>query len=174
MMKNKKQIYILLSGILASMLTACSGDNADLMKYIHDTKSRPGKTIEPIPQFSPLPVFKFPEGVDRRNPFKPVDIKKKNDADAPDKKRPKQPLEAFPLDALKFVGILKQENEIWALIQQPDGQVSRVKVGNYMGQNFGRIILIQNDFIKLQETIRNTGKWEKQVTTIKLDTGKQE
>jgi type IV pilus assembly protein PilP len=174
MMINKKQIYLLSISILISLLSACSGDNADLMKYIRDVKSRPGRPIDPIPQFSPLPIFKFPEDENRRNPFKPIDIKTKNDGDAPDKKRPKQPLEAFPLDALKFVGILKQDNEIWALIKQPDNQVSRVKVGNYMGQNYGRIISIKDDLIKIEETVRNMGKWEKQTTTIKLDTGKQE
>jgi type IV pilus assembly protein PilP len=174
MMTNNKQIYLLIIGILTSMLSACSGDNSDLMKYIHDIKTRPGRAIEPIPQFSPLPIFRFPDEENRRNPFKPIDTKKKNDGDAPDSKRQKQPLEAFPLDALKFVGILKQGSEIWALIKQPDHQISRVRVGDYMGQNFGRVISITNTIIKLEETVRTTGKWEKQVTTIELDTGKQE
>lgn len=83
-------------------------------------------------------------------------------------------MESFPLDALKFVGTLKKDNEIWALIRQPEGQISRVKVGDYMGQNYGRIILIKNELIKLEETVQKSGKWEKQFTTINLDTGKQE
>lgn len=164
----------LLTGLLALLLSSCSGDNSDLVRYINDVKARPGKPIEPIPKFAPLPVFRFPENDNRRNPFKPIDQKKRNDIYAPDKKRPKQPLEAFPLDALKFVGTLKKDNEIWALIKQPDGQVTRVKVGDYMGQHYGRIILIKNELIKLEETVQNSGTWEKQVTTINLDTGKQE
>ncbi|HAT8114190.1 TPA: pilus assembly protein PilP [Legionella pneumophila] len=164
----------LLTALLVLLLSACSGDNSDLVKYINEVKSRPERPIEPIPKFAPLPIFRFPENDDRRNPFKPIDQKKRNDIYAPDKKRPKQPLESFPLDALKFVGTLKKDNEIWALIRQPDGQISRVRVGDYMGQNYGRIILIKNDLIKLEETVQKSGTWEKQSTTINLDTGKQE
>ncbi|HAU4078665.1 TPA: pilus assembly protein PilP [Legionella pneumophila] len=164
----------LLTALLVLLLSACSGDNSDLVKYINEVKSRPERPIEPIPKFAPLPIFRFPENDDRRNPFKPIDQKKRNDIYAPDKKRPKQPLESFPLDALKFVGTLKKDNEIWALIRQPEGQISRVRVGDYMGQNYGRIILIKNDLIKLEETVQKSGTWEKQSTTINLDTGKQE
>lgn len=172
MIKYKKQLHAVLIGILSLLVTACSGDNSDLLKYINDIKSRPAKAIEPIPKFAPLPFFKFPENDTRRSPFKPVVLRKNADVDAPDQKRLKQPLEAYPLDALKFVGILEQGPIIWALIKQPDTQVTRVRVGDYMGQNYGRIIVIKRDLIKLEETVKDTGTWEKKITTINLDTGK--
>lgn len=174
MIKSRRRIDGILTGIISLFLSACSGDNSDLVKYINEIKARPAKKIEPIPQFAPLPIFKFPENDNRRSPFKPVDLKKNSDQYAPDQKRMKQPLEAFPLDALKFVGILEQDSMIWALIKQPSMQITRVRVGDYMGQNYGRIILIKRDLIKLEETIKTSGKWEKQITTINLDTGKQE
>lgn len=174
MIIKKQLMHRLLLISLSMLLEACSGDNSDLIKYINDMKARPAKTIEPIPQFAPLPIFKFPEGDTRRNPFKQIDQKKRADLNAPDKNRAKQPLEAFPLDALKFVGILKQGSETWGLIKQPDGQIIRVKVGDYMGQNYGRITSITTETIKLDEAIQNAGKWEKQTTTLNLDTGKQE
>lgn len=154
------------------LLGACSGDNSDLHSYINDIKSRPSRSIEPLPQFSALSRFKFPENDPRRSPFKPVDLKKRSDLYAPDQNRKKQPLEAFPLDALKFVGTLMEQNQVWALIQQPDQHVTRVRVGDYMGQNYGRIIAIKSDYMKLEETVKNSGTWEKQITTINLNTGK--
>lgn len=166
-----KSFHILLIFLLSSLLSNCSGDNSDLVKYINDVKARPSIKIEPIPQFAPLPIFKFPENDNRRNPFKPIDQKKRTDLFAPDQKRPKQPLEAFPLDSLKFVGTLKEGSSIWALIKRSDSQISRIRVGQYMGQNYGRVILIKNDFIKLEETVKNSGTWEKHITTIKLYTG---
>ncbi|MBL7479828.1 pilus assembly protein PilP [Legionella bononiensis] len=172
MIKYKQQLHAVLLGALSLLLSACSGDNSDLMKYINDIKTRPTKPIEPIPKFAPLPIFKFPENDQRRNPFKPVVLKKNTDLYAPDQKRLKQPLEAYPLDALKFVGILEQGSVIWALIKQPDMQISRVRVGDYMGQNYGRIIVITREVIKLEETVKDTGSWEKKITTINLDTGK--
>ncbi|WP_298622883.1 pilus assembly protein PilP [uncultured Legionella sp.] len=159
-------------GLLSLLIISCSGDNSDLHKYINDTKSRPAKTIEPIPKFAPLPIFKFPENDTRRSPFKPVVLKKNAESDAPDQSRLKQPLEAFPLDALKFVGILEQGSVIWALIKQPDTQINRVRVGDYMGQNYGRIIVIKRELIKLEETVKDTGVWEKRIITLNLDTGK--
>ena len=160
-------------GILAlSLLVSCSGDNSDLKKYIHDIKSRPATPISPIPAFAPLPKFTYPENDTRRNPFKPIEFKQAVDQFAPDQKRQKQALEAFPLDALKFVGTLKQGNELWALIKQPDGKIDRARVGDYMGMNYGRIVLIKDGKIKLEETTRESGKWAKHYTSIILNAGK--
>jgi type IV pilus assembly protein PilP len=170
-MIKKQQITRFLVSSLTLFLSACSGDNSDLMSYINEVKSRSGQPIEEIPKFAPLPIFKFPEHDTRRSPFKPV-VLKAADEYAPDQKRMKEPLEAFPLDALKFVGILKQGSDIWALIKAPDNKITPLKIGGYMGQNYGRIIAIKNDEIKLEETLRNSGKWEKNITTLNLDTGK--
>ena len=172
MIIKRKRNQIILISIFSLLLNACSGDDSELIKYINDTKARKVKQIEPMPQFAPLPIFKFPENDNRRNPFKPVDQRKTTDLFAPDQKRKKQPLEAFPLDALKFVGTLKQGSEEWALIKLPDEQINRIRVGEYMGQNYGRVISIQDDFIKLEETIKNSGIWEKHVITVNLYTGK--
>lgn len=168
-LQRSLRIVVLL--LFSSFLSSCSGDNSDLVKYMNDVKARPPMKIEPILQLAPLPIFKFPENDNRRNPFKPIDQKKRTDLFEPDQKRPKQALEAFPLNGLKFVGTLKEGSAIWALIKRPDVQISRIRVGQYMGQNYGRVILIKNDFINLEETVKNSGTWEKHITTIKLYTG---
>jgi type IV pilus assembly protein PilP len=172
MITIKQNINIFFIGIVSILLVSCSGDNSDLVKYINDTKARKPKAIEPIPKFSPLPFFKFPDATGRRNPFKPIDHKKRNEDFSPDQNRKKEPLEAYPLDSLKFVGTLNEGYKIWGLIKLPDGQVSRVKVGEYMGQNYGRVLNINVNFIKLEETTKNSGAWEKHVTTINLYVGK--
>lgn len=168
-MRNKIVKNTGVIGMITLLCTACSGDNSDLKNYINDIKVRPGAPIEAIPKFSPLPIFRFPENDNRRSPFKPTDAKKVEQY-APDQKRAKQPLEAYPLDGLKFVGILKQGNQLWALIKDPTKKVVSVKVGNYMGLNFGQIISIKNNEIILEETVKNSGGWEKHKTTIHLDT----
>jgi len=173
MIKNRRIKKAFFISSLALMLPACSGDDTDLQNYINDVKHRPGRPIEPIPKLAPLPIFKYPENDVRRNPFKPMDIKKRSDENAPDKNRKKQPLELYPLDALKFVGTLKQGNTVWALIKQPNKQVTRVRIGDYIGQNYGRVISIKDSTIKLEESIKDTGTWEKRITTLNLDTGKE-
>src|SRR5580704_2249168 len=103
-LRSKSQIVPARSIVVffSLLLSACSGDNSDLVKYINDIKARLPMKIEPIPQCAPLPLFKFPEHDNRRNPFKPIDQQKRTDLFAPNQKRIKQPLEAFPLDSLKF------------------------------------------------------------------------
>ena len=154
--------------LLSSMLVACgSSGSSELNHYINDIKTRKSKPIEPLPEFTPLPKFIFPEQDNRRSPFK-ARVVRQADTFSPNVKRPKQPLEAFPLDALKFVGILKQGSTVWALIKQPDGVVSRVKPGEYMGQNYGQVIAIKDKFMKVEEAVQVAGKWEKRDVTINL------
>lgn len=163
----KTALVIWLSISLLS-LVGCSSEDSELGRYINTIKTRPPKPIEPIPEFPPLPKFTFPEKDNRRSPFKPVvEQEQDNNKYAPNDKRPKQPLEAFPLDALSFVGILKEGPIVWGLISQPGGLVTRVKAGDYMGQNYGQILSITNNTMQLEETVQLAGKWEKK--RIKLD-----
>jgi type IV pilus assembly protein PilP len=159
-------VVLCLSIIL--LLAGCgSSEEKELNRYIHRVKLRAVKPIEPLPQFEPLPIFVFPEDDKRRSPFKPKVVEQ---GFAPNIKRPKQPLEAFPLDALKFVGLLRQGAVIWALIKAPDGFITRVKPGDYMGQNYGRISSIREKEIELDEAIQMNGKWEKKKMVIHLRT----
>lgn len=171
MMNYKPFIFLTL---LAGLLSACSEDNGDLHHYIHKVKQRKLRVIEPFPAFTSLPGFRFPENENRRNPFKASNHEKIVDSFAPDQQRQKQPLEVFSLDALRFVGTFTQDQEMWGLIRQPDSQIMRVHLGDYMGQNYGRIVSIKNDSIKLNETIKGTsGAWQKHLTTLKLYVGKE-
>jgi type IV pilus assembly protein PilP len=163
---KKIRVNWVIIGLLSLMLMACSSDDSELTHYINSVKTRPARPIEPIPETQPLEKFIYPEQDSRRSPFKPVvDLQ---DTFAPNIKRPKQPLEHFPLDALKFVGILKEGQITWALISQPSGLISRVQVGDYMGQNYGQIIYIKDKTIQLEETVQVNGKWEKKKIIIDL------
>ena len=72
----------------------------------------------------------------------------------PDLSRPKQYLEGFSLDALAMVGtITKPSNPLEALIEDPTGSVTRVRVGSYMGRNFGRVVEVSSDQIALVEIV---------------------
>lgn len=165
---------LILISLFSIGLVSCSdNNNNDLHEYIQRVKQRELKTITPIPPFSPVSGFKFHDAENRRNPFSVINKKKYVDSFAPDKQRIKQALEAYPLDALKFVGTLIQDDQIWGLIRQPNSQIVHVHIGDYMGQNYGRIIMIKDNSIKLEETIKgSSGGWEKYMTTLDLHIGK--
>ena len=155
--------------VVCCLLSACgSSEDAELTQYIASVKSKPPRSIEAIPTFEPLEKFKYPENLIRRNPFKPIAIEHQEDVSAPDLKRQKQPLEAFTLDSLSFVGVLELGRTVWALIRQPNGLISRVKPGDYMGKRFGQVVKITDDTISIEETVQVGGKWEKKTITLKM------
>lgn len=155
---------------LALALSSCSSsDDSDLTRYINEIKARKSLAIEPIPQIALFPHYTYPAVDNRRSPFKPKDIAAAIDQLAPDKHRRRALLENFPLDALKFVGILKQGTIVWALISQPNGELSRITLGGYMGRNFGKVISINDTLLKLEESVQVAGKWKTQVTIVNLN-----
>jgi type IV pilus assembly protein PilP len=141
----------------AAALSACGGANDDLRAYIDEVKARPGGRIEPLPPVEPAPTFAYEPGV-RRSPFMPDDPqrRRRNDPNAvegPDRNRPREELEKFPLDTLRMVGTLSDSRATYGLVQSADGLVWRVTVGNHMGQNYGRIVAISDSEIRLVEII---------------------
>ena len=147
---------ILLPVLSSSLLTACSQSMDDLYAYIDQAKSAHVGSVKPIPQFKPYESFTY-SAADLRDPFEAaIDLEEEEDKDdllSPDKTRPRQPLEAFPLDTLRMVGVLEQGDNLWGLIEDPKQVVHRVKVGNYMGQNEGAITGITEGEIFLVEII---------------------
>ena len=138
-------------------LSACGGANDDLRAYIDEVKARPGGRIDPLPQVQPAPTFVYEPGT-RRSPFVPDAPQRRvsndpNSVIGPDRDRPREFLEGFPLDTLKMVGTLADRRASFGLVQTADGLVHRVAVGNHMGQNYGRIISISDSEIQLVEII---------------------
>jgi len=64
---------------------------------------------------------------------------------------------------------LQQNKNNFALVKTPDNNLFRVKVGNYMGQNFGLITEISESTIKLKELVQDSsGDWTERVSTMTL------
>jgi type IV pilus assembly protein PilP len=144
-------------GVAAALLCACGGANDDLRANNHEVKARPGGRIEPLPPVQPAPTFAYEPGT-RRSPFMPDEPQRRvsndpNAVEGPDRNRPREFLEQFPLDTLSMVGTLADRRASFGLVQTTDGLVHRVAVGNHMGQNYGRIVAISDSEIQLVEII---------------------
>jgi type IV pilus assembly protein PilP len=86
----------------------------------------------------------------------------------PDLDRRREPLEAYPLDALKMVGTIQKPGITYALVQADKG-VFQVKIGNYMGQNLGMITNITEDGIDLKEVVQDAaGEWVERAAKLEL------
>ena len=158
--------------LLFLALTACVGDDhEDLRQWMNDeTKNLRGR-IPPLPQVKPYEPMPYDAGglVD---PFRSaklgLDQKKGGGGRTPDMDRPREPLEAYPLESLKYVGVMVRKNAAYAIIQA-DASLYQVRTGNYMGQNFGVVTRISEDEVKLKELVQDAaGDWVERESTLQL------
>lgn len=92
---------------------------------------------------------------------------------APEMARRKEPLEAYPLDVMAMVGSLDKKGAPTALLRV-DKLLYQVKVGNYIGQNYGRITKITENSIQLREIVQDaTGDWIERTASLDLQEGKK-
>ena len=158
-------------------LAACGGEQfGDLKQELSVmTKDLRGR-VDPLPQvrpYEPVP-YKAENDVD---PFRPgrieVTVAPGGAAAAasgrsPDMDRPKEPLEAFPLESIQMVGSLTQGRETFGLVKAGPN-LYRVRKGNYMGQNFGVITGIDESQISMKELIQEgSGEWVERSSSLQL------
>ena len=173
MMPDFMAKLLLIAGII--MIAACDdGDFQDLDDFIAEIKSRPADSIKPIPTFNVYKAFTY-NAAALRSPFdRPMDVVEITQLPmasevSPDSNRTKEYLEQFTLDALSMVGTLEQNNVLWALVQDQHGAIHRVKPGNYMGRNYGRIIESSKTHITVIEIVSNgVNGWIERPITIRL------
>lgn len=137
------------------LISACSQDISDLNAFIEQTKTKHVGSVEPIPQFEAYTNFIYSAN-ELRDPFEPAfQMEGGNEvADKPThNQRPREPLEHFPLDTLRMVGVLERGDQIWGLIKDPQNIVHRVKVGNHAGTNEGEIVSVSEEKIELLEVV---------------------
>ena len=132
-------------------LGACSGSPNSVQRFITRVEHQPGGRVEPLPTVPKYETFTYDDQA-MRSPFMPSEPTGAGTV-RPDASRPQQYLERFPLDTLKMVGTLRLNHQVYGLVETKDGVVHRVSVGNYMGQNDGRIIQITPTQIRLVEIV---------------------
>ncbi len=170
--------------IIASLSACVSTDISDLEVKVDDIMSRPGGRIEPLPEIKPYEAYAYKSGdEDGRNPFKlfyvikPAEIT--DDSIVDDglteemereiRNRNREELEEYELDSLRMVGTIDNENNNWGIVLDPNGIVHRVKVGNYIGANIGKIINIYEDRVELREIVQDSnGRWEEREAALAL------
>lgn len=176
-MAKAGNLLAMLAVIVSVSLTGCaSEDNLDLQEYIQKIKTSQKGRIDPLPDFKPFETYAYSAG-NEKDPFVPWSVV--NDASKaersvsngiqPDMDRRREILEQFPLDSLKLAGNLEKDGELWAIIKAPDSMVYRVKEGNHMGQNHGRIIRMVEGKIELTEIMPDgLGGWMERPAYLNL------
>jgi type IV pilus assembly protein PilP len=159
--------------MLCVVLSGCASEEEDIKAWMNqESKSMKG-TVKPLPQMTPFPIPEYlAEGViepfaavrlipDQRTPGSGGGL-------VPDLTRPREPLEAYPLESLSMVGALLQGRQAHALIQV-DGAIHQVRVGNYLGQSFGVVTSITETEVTLRELVQDVnGDWVERSSSLLL------
>lgn len=161
-----KKIILFLIHLL--LLNGCSNEpDKDVVEFVKDAKAQKTEKIGELPVFPAFKMFSYTANLDKlRDPFMPfatstAEKSSKYAGPSPDLNRPREPLELYPLDSLKMVGTLERDGEYYALIKDANNILHRVSVGNYIGQNSGRIEKITGKSIEIKEWLSDgKGGWQ--------------
>lgn len=160
-------------------LSACTGsDQEELGAWMQRERNTIKPDVKPIPEPTKFEPYSY--GGERHvEPFsneKLASILKsgqslpaeKSALIEPELNRRKQPLESFPLDVMKMVGSLNKGGQLVGLVKV-DSLLYQVASGNYLGQNYGRILKIEENQIVLREIVQDAaGEWIERPAALQL------
>jgi len=163
------------------------GGFSDLEQYVQEVLQRPAGGVDPIPEFPQVePYVYLPGG--RLDPFWALSDEQPGDVAAGEGgqttlpadwqiiifNRNKEELETFELDSLRMVGTMDRGGNFWGIIQDPEGVVHRVQLGNYMGKNNGEIVYLAEGQIELRELAQDgQGRWGERTAYLRLITDEE-
>lgn len=173
-MKNK--ILILSCSFLLSGCLGHQTGTVDLRSFIADEKSKAPPPIKPVPDFEIIPQYQYKHGKDPFSVEEDEMIASGGPAvdtlgTIPDDVRnhPREELEEFSLDSLSMQGTLELKGVRWVLMQDPDGTLHRIRTGNYMGQNMGKIMRVSEEKVVLVEYYKGQHGYEPREAEIILE-----
>ncbi|MDP3742987.1 MAG: pilus assembly protein PilP [Methylotenera sp.] len=165
------RLKLVLSCLLTATLVACSGDEGDdLDQYMRDAAKDVTPKIKPLPEVKPYLALQYNADGVLIDPFRARKAISKTGVLQPNLNRAKEPMEAYPLESLKYVGLLSKSKLTYALLKTPDNAVQQVKLGNYVGQNFGRVTEVTDSEVVLKEIVQDdlSGDWVERISTLAL------
>lgn len=167
---NRKLVNGLLLAVAVVSLTACTRGSRDLEAWVAEVKARPAPPLDPLPVMKQFETFEY-AAQNLRDPFsQPTADQGGSNALRPDPDRRKEVLEAFPLDSLDMVGTIGAGGGIIGLVMGPDKVTYRVRPGNYMGLNDGRITAVFEDRLEMVELVPDgAGGWLERQAKIALE-----
>jgi type IV pilus assembly protein PilP len=162
--------------LLASgLLLGCTADHGELQLWMDQQRREVKPNVPPLTppkKFDPQP-YTSAQAVEPFSTQK-LTVALKQEARQPNSllsaelNRRKEPLEAYPLDAMGMVGSVTKEGRPFALLRV-DSLLYQVKVGDYLGQNYGRITRIAETEIALREIVQDAaGEWIERPATLQL------
>ena len=175
--RNAPLAFVLLCA--TALVTGCGSNDQDKLRaWMTEQRGLVKPKVERIPE----PTKFTPQGYTQEAVVEPFSNQKlaqalKRDSSqatsnvaliSPELARRKEPLEATPLDAVAMVGSLIKVGQPVALVRV-DNLLYQVRVGNYLGQNYGRVTKVSENALSLREIVQDAaGEWIERTATLQL------
>lgn len=180
--KALREGRLLAAGALVLMLAGCGdGGIQEVKQWMEETRKQTVPSIPKLAEPKKFIPYAYP-AKDQVDPYNPAKLAvalakvraQNSNGVKPDLDRRREPLESYPLDAVKMVGTLQKKDANFALLQV-DKTVFQARVGNYVGQNLGKITRITEDRVELTEVVQDAaGDWVERKTTLELQETKND
>lgn len=174
-LRQRRKAKIVAAVLSVAALVGCGAELDELQQWMEQQKRevKPNvPALQPPKKFDPQP-YAAADGVEPFSTQK-LAVALKRDERAPSSllagelKRRKEPLEAYPLDNMNMVGSVNKQGRPFALLRV-DGLLYQVKVGDYLGQNYGRVLRISDADLVLREVVQDAaGEWIERNSTLQL------
>jgi type IV pilus assembly protein PilP len=158
-----------------ALLAGCTAEQEELQAWMDQQKREVRPSVQPLSppkKFDPQPYSSL-AGVDPFSTQK-LTVALKQEARQPNSmlaaelNRRKEPLEAYPLDSMAMVGSVVKQGRQYALLKV-DNLLYQVKVGDYLGQNYGKITRITETDVSLREIVQDAaGEWVERPGSLQL------
>ena len=179
-MRPSRSARALLCSLLPAMLAACGdGGIPEVRQWMDETRRQTRVVVPKLTEPKQVTPCTY-AGKSAADPYSPAKfvnamatLAASGNRFQPNMDRRRESLETFPLDNLKMVGTLRKQSASFALVQA-EQTVFQAKVGNYIGQNFGRITRITDREIELKETVQDAaGEWVERTAKLELQESKK-
>lgn len=161
--------------LLALVLSACGGEQQELQEWMDQQQREVKPSVQPLDapkKFDPQSYLAI-TGMDPFSQQK-LTVALKQEARQPNSllaseiNRRREPLEAYPLDGMSMVGTMVKKGRTYALLRV-DNLLYQVKVGDYVGQNYGKITKVTESDVAVREIVQDAaGEWVERPGSLQL------
>jgi type IV pilus assembly protein PilP len=168
-----------LTMLLAVLLAGCGDrDEQEVRQWMKEVDATTRVAVKPLSAPKTFVPFAY-ASAQAQDPFDPNKlltdraVARPGTGVAPDTSRRKEPLESFPLDTMRMVGMLKKGRSVLALLQI-DRSVYQVHAGQRLGQNYGIVTSVSETAVNVKETVQDaSGEWVERIATLELQESKE-
>jgi type IV pilus assembly protein PilP len=170
-----RYLHLATAMIVSVMLTGCSGAQDELQLWIDQQRREVKPNVPPLSapkKFIPQPYVTGsavePFSSQKLTVAIKQEARQSNSLLAAEINRRKEPLEAYPIDSMRMVGSVTKLGRPYALLKV-DSLLYQVKQGDYLGQNYGKIIKITETDISFREIVQDAaGEWIERTSSLQL------